>query len=47
MNEDEKYEEFRKYYEKAEEREQRYIVEIQRLMLDKKKLERSCNETKY
>lgn len=33
MSEAEKYEEFRKYYERAEEREQMYIVQIQKLMI--------------
>ncbi len=36
---DEKYEEIRKYFESAEEREQKYIVTIQKLMQKIKDLE--------
>lgn len=33
MSEEEKYEEFRKHYANFEEREQKYIVQIQRLLI--------------
>lgn len=36
---DERYEELRKYFESAEEREQKYIVTIQKLMQKVKELE--------
>lgn len=44
MQEIERYEEFRKYYEDAEKREQGYIVTIQRLMQRIKDLEMMKNE---
>lgn len=40
MSEEEKYEELRKHYEKAEEREQQYIVKIQKLMNERKESEK-------
>ena len=40
MSETEKYEELRKYFESAEDREQQYIVVITRLKMENKELKR-------
>lgn len=47
MSEEEKYEELRKHYEKAEEREQQYIVKIQKLMNERKESEKNGNKCKH
>ena len=44
MSDTEKYEELRKYFEGAEEREQKYIVVITKMSLKIKELERRLEE---
>ncbi len=44
MSEAEKYEELRKYFESAEEREQGYIVVITRLKMENEELKRKLAE---
>ncbi len=44
MQSDEKYEELRKYFEGAEEREQGYIVVITKLQMRVKELENKLNK---
>lgn len=47
MNTEEKYEEFRRYFEASEQREQQYIVKITKQAIRINELEKQLEKSKY